>query len=122
MKIDFLKEGSEDCPLVRIYDFDRAEVQQLCGLFKGLAKSLVQQARLDFAESVDGTELTFSCDSKNKGLIKVGERQFEVILTTGGWLDVAGLAEPFCEGTAGYQWLLPQTRGIQLLLSNRGDW
>jgi hypothetical protein len=37
MKLDFIPEGSSDCPLVRLYDFDRKEAADF--------KSLLEQLR-----------------------------------------------------------------------------
>ncbi len=46
MKIDFLKEGAEDCPMIRLYNFRSAEVRLLKSTFEALAVGSVQQVRL----------------------------------------------------------------------------
>jgi len=37
MKLEFLSRGSEDCPLVRLYDFTAAEVDRLFAMVSAIA-------------------------------------------------------------------------------------
>jgi hypothetical protein len=55
-------------------------------------------------------------------VVETGLHQFELALASEGWRQAAEFTEPFCAGGFGYQWLTPQTRGIQLLLSKDGAW
>src|SRR5258706_13543113 len=99
MKIDFLKEGAEDCPMVRLYDFRNGDVQLLVKTFAALAAGSMQKARLEGVcpvESVDGTRLAFSRGARDRGVVQQGPSDFEVILAPQGWDQAAGLAEPFC--------------------------
>ena len=125
MKLDFLEEGAEDCPMVRLYDFRSSDVLRLIEMFRALATGSRQQASLDDVcpvESVDGTHLRFTRGERDQGVVKRGAADFEVILAGAGWEQAAGLAEPFCKPSAGYQWLTPHAGSIQLLLSPTGDW
>ena len=45
MKLDFLKEGADDCPMVRLYDFRSSDVQRLIETFEALAIGLVTMRR-----------------------------------------------------------------------------
>ena len=75
-----------------------------------------------YIEAVDGCELTLRKGQKDRGVIELAEMKFECLLTQGGWLDVAGLIQPFCQGEfSGYQWL-KRTGKIALLLSHSGKW
>jgi hypothetical protein len=56
------------------------------------------------------------------GLTETGSKNFEVALSAEGWLQAADSVVPFCEGSVGYQWLAPQSRGIQWLFSKDGSW
>ena len=47
MKLDYLKDGSDDCPLVRLYEFDGAEARRLRQTFTALADGAVEQVGLD---------------------------------------------------------------------------
>lgn len=122
MKLDYLKDGSDDCPLLRLYEFDSADARRLRQTFAALADGVVEQVGLDAVESVDGTQLTFVRSTRDRGVIETVSHRFEVALTSEGWRQASELVEPFCDGGFGYQWLTPQTRGIQLLLSKDGAW
>jgi hypothetical protein len=45
MKLEYLSDGSPECPLIRLYKFNRSEAQQL----RQLVKSLVTGDRKDIA-------------------------------------------------------------------------
>ena len=124
VKLGYLKDGSEDCPLVRLYDFHSAEVQRLRQAFEDLAVGTVEHIRLDEVtdvDSVDGTKLTFSRAARDRGVIPSGQHSFDVVLAPEGWQRCAGLAESFCKPSSGYQWLCDMGR-VRLLLSHDGCW
>ena len=125
MKLDFLKQSADGCPIVRLYDFLGSDVQRLIEAFEALAIGSIQQANLEDVcpvESVDGARLCFTCGERDRGVVKQGVSDFEVILTGPSWEQAAALAEPFCKFSSGYQWLTPRAGRIQLLLSPKGDW
>jgi hypothetical protein len=126
MKVDFLKAGGENCPLVRLYDFRSSDVQHLIEIFESLASGTTQHANLEEVcpvESVDGgARLRFTRGERDRGVVRQGVSDFEVILTGPSWEQAADLAEPFCKSSSGFQWLTPRTGKIQLLLSRTGAW
>ena len=122
MKVDYLKAGSDDCPLIRLYDFSIADAQWLQAIFETLASGSVESTLLEEIESVDGTQLTLMRSSDDQGVIERSLNRFDIALTPVGWKQAAEFTEPFCKGTFGFQWLTPQTHGIQLLLSKTGGW
>jgi hypothetical protein len=122
VKLDYLKDGSDDCPLVRLYEFDSSDAQRLRQTFQALADGSIERVRLEAVESVDGTQLTFIRSTRNRRVVETGLHQFEVALTPEYWRWAADLTEPFCDGGFGYQWLPPQTSDIKLLLSKNGTW
>ena len=125
MKLDFLREGADDRPMVRIYDFRSSDVQHLIEIFESLASGSIQQASLEEicpVESVDGARLRFTRGERDRGVVRQRVSDFEVILTGPSWEQAAGLAEPFCKSCQGCQWLTPRGGRIQLLLSPTGDW
>ncbi len=122
MKLDYLEQGSNDCPLVRLYGFDSEDARCLRQAFCGLADGSVERVGLESIESVDGSHLTFVLDARDRGVVETSPHHFEVVLAPEGWRQAADFVAPFCDGGFGYQWLTPQTRGIQLLFSKDGAW
>jgi hypothetical protein len=127
MKLEYLAEGSPDCPLIRLYDFDRAEAERLLAALMDLASGTAERVdvhALPGVESLNGCRLTLVSCRRDRGISRTGSlRKFEYTLTPGTWDNVAGLVEPFARGEAGYQWLnqVPADE-IALLLSVNGLW
>jgi hypothetical protein len=125
MKLEYLAEGSRDCPLVRLYEFNQAEARTLRNLARSLATGERHSVSLHdevWAESVGGCRLTFRRGNRNLGVREVDPLNFECVLTSDGWSNVEGLLDPFCDShTAGFQWL---TSGgsVSLLFSQNGQW
>jgi hypothetical protein len=125
IKVEYLKDGSDDCPLVRIFEFSDAEIQSLRRAFQDLASGSAEHARLDIVtsiESVDGTQVSFSSGSVDRGLVATGEKSFDVVLTTEGWRHAADLTEPLCSSHFGFQWLCDGVGDARVLLSHDGCW
>ena len=122
MKLDYLKDGSDDCPLVRLYEFRSAEIQRLRQSFESLASGASDHVALGDVESVDGTQLTFTRGARDRGVVQSGAQSFDVVLTPEGWQRCMGLLEPFCEPSSGYQWLCDDVGRIRLLVSHDGAW
>ena len=125
MKLDFLKEGVDACPMVRLYDFRNSDVQHLIQTFESLASGTTEQASLEEVcpvESVDGVRLRFTRGERDRGVVRQGVSDFEVILTGPRWEESADVAEPLCKSSSACQWLTPRAGKIRLLLSPTGEW
>jgi hypothetical protein len=125
VKLDYLQEGSDECPLVRLYGFRCEEIQRLRATFESLASGAVEQVPLDAVisvESVDGTRLTFRRATRDRGVTPGGAGSFDVALTPSGWRRCIKLLEPFCQPGWGYEWLCEDAGRIGLLLSHDGSW
>ncbi len=125
MRLEFLPDGFDDCPLVRLYDFDHTEVAQLFAGLSALAcceRESIAVHDLPGAEAVSGSRLLLRTGSRDRGMVRLpGPASFECVLTPQSWDNVAGLAEPFLNETGGYQWLV--TSGdAKWLLSTDGQW
>ena len=122
IKLEYLPDGSDACPLVRLYDFDTDGVCCLRDTFRSLAEGTLHVNLQDVipVESVDGCTIRFT-RAKSSGVVQVGHREFEVLLSPEGWRQAADLTEAFCEGGFGFQWLTDYGK-IQLLLSKTGEW
>ena len=61
MKLENVPNGSEDCPLIRLFDFDEEECEQIRLLLSQLAAGKLNQAELheaEFVEPVDSCKVT----------------------------------------------------------------
>lgn len=125
MKLEFLEAGSPDCPLIRLYDFSRAEAQNLRELVKSLrngSNNSVSLSEEPWIESVKGCHLTLRLGEQNQGIRQSGPSTFDWVLTITNWDNVEGLLNPFCEAEpTGFQWLSSEGK-ISLLLSRDGRW
>jgi hypothetical protein len=125
MKLEFIADGSQDCPLVRIYDFGPEEAvslrQFVASLCDGSRKSVQLDGETGF-ESIGGCRLTLQLGKRDFGLVQKAQSEFACVLTQDGWNNVAHLIEPFCaSGCSGHQWL-NEDGDASLLLSKTGQW
>ena len=126
MKLEYLGDGSPDCPLLRLYDFTPMEAAQLLRAIAALASGLAERLevdRLPFVEPVGGCRLALVGRSWDQAVTRAGRpNEFECGFTADTWDDVAGLVEPFAEGAGGFQWLAGVPGEAALLLSDSGAW
>jgi hypothetical protein len=126
MKLQFLADGAQDCPLIRLYEFQTTDAARLKALFDSLADgsrtevSLVEEIDV---ESIDGCQLDLRVGARDVGVVQIGSLSFECVLTATRWFDVASLTEPFCKAAEAntFQWL-NEDGPISLLLSASGAW
>jgi hypothetical protein len=125
VKLKYLADGSPDCPLIRLYEFDQSEARKLRQLVKSLVAGVRQDVALQnelWVEPVEGCCLNLRRGSRDQGICQARTLQFECVLSPGGWSKVEGLFAPFCEfETPGFQWLSHDGR-IALLISRSGQW
>ena len=123
--MEYLDAGSPDCPLIRLYEFSRAEARLLHDLVNRLATGSVETVQLhneSFIEAVGGCHLELGLGRRDLGIAPRDLGNFECVLTAEAWHDVAFLIRPFCESDVrGFQWL-NETSEISLLLSHDGRW
>lgn len=128
MKMELLLDGSPDCPLLRLYDFDAQQACDLQFVVLGLASGTATEASLPkaiSADAIDGCSLTLQCWDIDQGIVPSirHDRSFVCRLSRSTWQAVAKLIAPFCiSSTPGhYQWL-DETSSISWLLSPDGAW
>lgn len=125
MKLEFLPDGSDACPLIRVYDFDRAEAARLFAALSALAareRERIAVHDLPGAEPISECRLFLRTGARDRGVVQLpGPASFECVLTPGSWNNVAGLVEPFLIGKGGYQWLVG-SGDAKWLLSTDGHW
>ncbi len=123
MQAEFLPDGALDCPILRLFGFQAAEIHRLMALCFCLANGSARQAEVP-AEPVNGCRLTLSVGRFNKGVMRSDEHgRFECILTSERWEEAVAMLAPFCRRENGnrFQWL-DETSEISLLLSQSGQW
>lgn len=126
MKIDYLADGSDDCPIVRIYQCTNQEYHYLYSEIDKLARG-------GTSFSIQGTDssvnINFSNSITDIGLIKKTDDEFNCLLSKETYLRILGLLGPFINADElikngnGYQWL-DETSEISLLLTSypNGAW
>jgi hypothetical protein len=128
MKLEYLADGSPDCPLIRLFDFNLAEAQQLLAALTPLASGAGERVELHglpFVEPVNGCRLALVRRSWDQAIIRGnGPCEFECGFTADTWDNVAGLVEPFAQGAGGFQWLagVPGEPALLLSASSSGEW
>lgn len=127
MKLDYLPDGAEDCPLVRIWGFVPAEARFLheavTRMAGGQAES-VEVHSLPGVEPINGCRLTLKVGQEDRGLNALSDEiSFECLLRRHKWEHVADLIRPFRdEARPGYFQWLDESGDISLLLSVNGQW
>jgi hypothetical protein len=123
--LEYLPDGSPDCPLIRLYAFTPIEAAALGAAVAGLAAGTAERVavhELPGVEPVGGCELVFRVRGWDQAVVRVGPAAFECGFTAGTWDNVAGLVEPFAADAGGYQWLAGVPGEASLLLSAFGQW
>ncbi len=125
MRLQYLPDGSPDCPLIRIFDFTPSEARQFASVLSDLAAERI--SRVGFHElpgvlSSDGCELVLCLCKWDSAVRRIGPKTFECGFTAGTWDNIAGLIKPFIAGAGGFQWLAGVPGEAALLLSLSGQW
>jgi hypothetical protein len=125
MKLEYLADGSADCPLIRLYDFNAIDAQRLREAFRSLAYGSRQVLPLHdewWMEPVEGCQLTLRSGPRDLGVVQRLPMRFDCVLSVEAWRSTVDLAERFCESADGAdpQWLTRHGE-ISLLLSPSGN-
>jgi hypothetical protein len=128
MKLEYLADGSPDCPLIRLYDFTQVEAGRLLDVLTDLAADRCEQVpvhKLPWVQPLGDCHLTFRVGSWDQAVVrKAGILDFACGFTNGTWDNVAALVEPFAGGAGGFQWLagVPGETALLLTSSTSGQW
>ena len=86
MKLEYLAEGAQDCPLIRLYHFNQIEILKLKTLVKSLCTGDVQSVALQdelWVEAVGECRLALKSGNENQGVRRVSDLKFEWVLSSG---------------------------------------
>jgi hypothetical protein len=124
MKMEFLREGSSDRGLIRLFSFTPVEAGELHACLVKLASSRDMSPRLEelpFVEAMDRCEFKLLSGKKDRGIHRTGPFALECVCRAVGWDVMAWRSDPFRQTAAGgFQWLWDRGR-IRLLLSVDGN-
>ncbi len=127
MKLEYLPDGSIDCPLLRLYEFTETETAELRAKVAELAQGSsisIALHDLNFVTPIGDCELILIVADDDQGILASdSDSLFMCMLSQETWEQIAGLIESFSKsgGLSGYQWL-DETSDISLLLSPDGTW
>jgi hypothetical protein len=125
VRLDYLAEGSPDCPLIRLSDFSASEASVLASAITLLASGQAEAVavhELPGVVAVDGCELILRRRNWEQAVLRTGPLSFECGFTLDTWDNMAGLVEPFAAGARGFQWLAGVPGEASLLLTSSGAW
>ena len=123
--LEYLHEGGADCPLVRLYNFDRSDVVSLRDVCLDLAAGRMREVALEnqpWVQAIGGCAVVLRASGFNRGILtpKTGA-PFVMEYSDEGWREVADKVAPFVDGSAGFQWLTNEG-DVNVLLSRNGRW
>lgn len=126
MKLEYLAEGSRDCPLLRLYGFDLSDAQRLREAFRTLATGARKELSLHeewWIHPVEDCRLELHTGVRDLGVVERAPLLFDCVLTREGWQEMTEKVDPFCrsEDGDGFQWLNHDGE-VSLLLSPNGQW
>lgn len=123
--LEYLPDGSSDCPLIRLYGFETADVVALQSLCIALAEGRLHEAALDaqtWVHAIGDCRLLLRAGDANMGIKASGiQKSFVMVYSREGWLEVSERLTPFIAGTAGFQWLTNEG-DVKLVISGVGLW
>ena len=126
MKLEYVADGSPECPLIRLYDFNPADAQRLREAFRSIADGSQQVLPLHeewWMEPVEGCQLTLRSGPRDLGVVPRLPMRFDCVLGTQSWRAIIDVMEPFCVSSelSTHEWLNRHGE-ISLLLSVNGGW
>lgn len=125
MKIEFLPEGSPDCPLIRIFQFQREEVEAL----RAACRELAEGKRTEFIlheqpwiDAVGECAFIWKAGTKDMGVrLPPPGDPFVLIFSDEGWREVEDKLLPFADSSPEFNWLTDGGE-VEVLISNDGSW
>ena len=127
LELQFLPDGSPDCPLIRLSGADSSTFAHLHDVIAQLSLGTIREVSIDRVPgiiSIDACRVSGIPAKWDQGVIPTDNaNEFEWRLTANTWDNVAGLLEPFCVGESkdGFQWI-GSAGDIRVLVTRDGKW
>ncbi len=125
MRVEYVHDGARQTPLLRFFNFTRADLADLIAAFSSLASPGAVAVRLapgEFLTGMNVTILNARSSAHNLGIVPQEHGTFDWVLTPESWQAVAERARSlrFARATP-FQWL-DQSSSIGVLLSHNDEW
>ena len=125
MRVEYVHDGARQTPLLRLFNFTRADLADLVAAFSSLASPGAVAVRLAPGEFLTGMNLkTLNArpSARDHGVVPLEHDTFDWVLTPQSWRAVADRARSFrLARSSSFQWL-DQSSSIGVLLSHSDDW
>lgn len=125
MKVEYLHSGADDCPLIRLFDYDPADADALRDACLSLAAGRLAEFNVHaqpWAQPIGGCRLLLRSATRGRGVSFPAPGQpFVMEYDADGWLEVAEKLQPFVDGSDGFQWLTNEG-DVNVLISRDGLW
>ena len=128
MNIEYIDNGSKDCPLIRLYGDDPDSIQLFIKNIVLLLSGKIKSKKINDLKGFNGInqcQVDMQLAPTSKGIIHIKGNNFKCLLSKDDWETVIGLLEPFSKKSKNgkYQWL-NETSNISLLVSTyeNGQW
>jgi hypothetical protein len=127
VELQFLPDGSADCPLIRFAGNDSAAYTSLRNAFVELSLGSISEVDLDRLPGIvpiEACRVSAIAAKWDQGVVPTGiGNEFKWRLTPNTWDNVAALLEPFCsdDSSTGYQWI-ESAGDMHVLITHDGKW
>ncbi len=124
MNVDYLASGSDECPLIRLYQGSDGDYEVLSA---GILNLINKNVELDvlslngFVKDNSIQELTIRKDAEDEGIEEVNPGRFICHFSEEHLQDILEKIEHYRKSNSGYHWLDDKS-DISILLSYSGKW
>jgi len=123
MKIDFIKNGNPDCPILRIYGNREMDYESLINAIKEIINKKKYPVEITALKNFESQiKLNFVLNDFDRGVLSSDYKNFTCELTENTWRDIVEKLIALKNlNASGYQWL-NESSDISLLVSTDGKW
>jgi hypothetical protein len=126
MKTEFLRDGAQECPLIRLFAYRPGEVVRLWQACRDLADGRIAEFVLHdqpWIEPIAGCRFIWRASAEDRGVVlPARESPFVLEFSDEAWQDVGDKLSPFAEGSGrNFTWLTNEG-DINVLISRSGRW
>jgi len=125
MKVEFLAEGSAECPLIRLFDLQPGDLERLCQACADLAEGQANEFQLHaqpWVEAIRECRFTWRSSAKDLGVqLPAPGEPFVLWFSDEAWREVQDKLLMFAGGSNGFNWLTNEG-DVNVLISPDGAW